>query len=339
MKVAAGPESASVDIEPTELAGLWRGVVDWTAAGERWQPWRLPADRVATAHTEVLTDRAMIPNGARATLRTDASSFELPVAGDTERDSVIDVFVDGERTHRLTVAAEPAVVSASLPAGLKTLQIWLPHSARTTIGALRLTDTTVVEAVEAGTTRWITYGSSITQCNAADGPSETWPALVARANGWDLTALGFGGQCHLDGVVARTIRDRDADVISLCLGINIYGSSSFGPRSLSSAVSGFIETVREGHPSTPIAVMTPIVSPSREETENAVGFTLSAVRSAVADAVRTLQDLGDGNLHLIDGLSTMSADDAELLGDGLHPTGEGYALMAERLAPQLAKLT
>ena len=37
--------------------------------------------------------------------------------------------------------------------------------------------------------RWLVYGSSITQCGTAASPTETWPAIVARAKGLNHTNL------------------------------------------------------------------------------------------------------------------------------------------------------
>ena len=98
---------------------------------------------------------------------------------------------------------------------------------------------------------------SITPRRETEVPSETWPALVARQHGWDCVSLGFAGECHLDPVAARTIRDLPARLISLCLGINIYGGETFSGRTLPGQIEAFISTVREGHPKTPIVVITP----------------------------------------------------------------------------------
>jgi hypothetical protein len=159
---------------------------------------------------------------------------------------------------------------------------------------------------------------------------------VAREHGWDLCCLGFGGECHLDPVVARHIRDSPAGLVHLCVGINVYGHASFSRRSLSPALHGFILTIRDGHPTVPIVVSTPIASPSREAQPNAVGWTLGDVREEVTRAVEVLRAAtGDRDLHLVDGLSLLGRDDADYLFDGLHPSSEGYRAIAQRLAPRL----
>ncbi|GAB2965161.1 GDSL-type esterase/lipase family protein [Amycolatopsis acidiphila] len=183
--------------------------------------------------------------------------------------------------------------------------------------------------------RWIAYGSSITQCTGAHGPSRTWPALVAAANGWDLRCLGFAGQCQLDPVAARFIRDSSAELISLRLGANSYRRATFSARSFGPAVTGFIQTVLDGHPGVPLVAQTPITYPGGESELNAVGLTVADLRALLVEAVEALRDSGYDNLHLIDGRTVLGPGEEAALADGLHPTADGYELMATRLTPLL----
>jgi hypothetical protein len=45
---------------------------------------------------------------------------------------------------------------------------------------------------------------------------------------------------------------------------------------------------------------------------------------------------GDRNIHCTDGWALVQANEDMALVDGRHPTSMGFALMAQRLAPQLA---
>ncbi|WP_194243877.1 SGNH/GDSL hydrolase family protein [Nonomuraea phyllanthi] len=84
---------------------------------------------------------------------------------------------------------------------------------------------------------------------------------------------------------------------------------------------------------------TSITSPPRERLPNQVGPTHDEVRTAVADAVRTLRSCGETRLHLIDGPGVLGPGDAHLLlDDALHPDADGYRLMADRLTPRLATI-
>jgi hypothetical protein len=237
---------------------------------------------------------------------------------------------------RRHLAGRGTLAVRGLAPGPKRVQIWLPHFGFTELGPVRLSSGAQVGAA-APKPRWIAYGSSITHCTGAEGPTETWPALVAAARGWDLRCLGFAGQCQLDPVVARFIRDSPADLVSVCLGANVHRRATFSARSFVAAVTGFLQTIRDGHPEVPLVVQTPIFYAKGEDEPNAVGLTITAVRELLHEAVDALRDSGYGDLHLIDGLAVLSQAERSLLADGLHPNPEGYRLMAARLEPKLAR--
>jgi lysophospholipase L1-like esterase len=177
-----------------------------------------------------------------------------------------------------------------------------------------------------------------------------WPVVTARLAGASLQSFGFGGQCHLDQYVARSIRDLEADAISLKLGINVINADSMRERAFLPAVQGFLDTVRDGHPSTPIAIVTPIICPVAEDhpgptlgrvgapvevvpraAELGIGaLTLRRIRSLLADVVDARRRAGDRHLHLLDGLELFGPDDVGDLPDGLHPNDAGYVRMGER---------
>ena len=132
------------------------------------------------------------------------------------------------------------------------------------------------------------------------------------------------------------IRDLPADYLSMKVGINIYGSESLSPRTFQSAIIGFVQIVREKHPDTPFVVISPIYSPPRETTTNAVGFTLADMRHEVAEAVQAMKANGDSKLHYVNGLELFGEDLAHLLPDDLHPNAEGYKIMGRNFAQKVA---
>ena len=132
------------------------------------------------------------------------------------------------------------------------------------------------------------------------------------------------------------IRELPADFLSMKVGINIYGSGSLNVRTFQPAIISFVQTVREKHPDTPLVVISPIFSPPRETTPNAVGFTLEDMRHEVVEAVQVLRDLGDLNLHYVSGLELFGPDLAHLLPDDLHPDAEGYKIMGQNFVDKVA---
>jgi lysophospholipase L1-like esterase len=104
-------------------------------------------------------------------------------------------------------------------------------------------------------------------------------------------------------------------------------------------VAGFIQTIHDRQPETPIVVITAIRSPKVDGNRNPAGMTLAEIRDEMAEAVHGLA-VGDDNLHLVDDLTLLSTDEAEqLLPDGVHPSPEDYRLLADRLATMILDAT
>jgi len=329
-----------LELDPTDRRLAVRGVAELVSDGGQWVPRRLPL-AVAPLLGAILESRARMAASGRLEFVTDARRIEFDVAFDTLEDGEgkpFDVVVDGEIASRTRITGRGTLAVENPARVRRQIGMWMPQFGFVRLGRLRLFDCGEVTAPENHAPRWTAYGSSITQCRSSDGPAETWPALVARRQGWDLRGLGFGGQCHLDPLVGRFIRDTPAELISLCLGINIYEQASFSERSLGAAIAGLVLTIRDGHARTPIVLESPIVSPSRESAENAVGLTLGRVREIVHETGGALTRMGDARLHVIDGLEVIGWPDEKLLIDGLHPGDAGYRLMADRLEPRLSRI-
>ena len=141
--------------------------------------------------------------------------------------------------------------------------------------------------------------------------------------------MGFGGQCHLDPMVALTIRDLPADLITLKLGINCI-SGTLGARTFPAAVLGLVKIIREKHPTTPIALVSPIGYPPHETTPNVVDYTIGAMRTAVQDVFQRLVLDGDRHLACFNGLDVFDLQlIARYTSDQCHPNGDGIEIMAE----------
>jgi len=305
----------------------WYGAVSLEQS-DRWvMPWRIPFQEKGL-FDEGLVGHAAAPAGVRVAFRSDTTS----VLGRIEPDkglSKIDLCCDGALAGTVELAGRKEFRFEGLPAGEKLIELWLPPTGSFRLKAIELSDGAAVEPFEDNRPRWITYGSSITHCAGAESPTQTWPAIVARKHNLNLTCLGFGGQCHLDIMIARLMRDLPADFISMCVGINIYGAASLSVRTFRNSIIGFVKILRERHAEIPIAVMSPILAPAYETTPNAVGFTLQAMRQEVCMAVEALKAHGDRNVHYVDGLEVFGPQQEDLLADGVHPSARGYKVLGE----------
>ncbi|MGW1596924.1 GDSL-type esterase/lipase family protein [Streptomyces sp. NPDC002343] len=366
-------------------SGLIRGALELERTERGLLPHRLPARARAQCADPQLALAESQPSGVRLALRTRATAVELDTVP-TKRvytgapprpDGVYDLLVDGRPAGSATLADgdtltvdlgtgsvehRPGPVGtvrfAGLPDSLKDVEIWLPHNERTELVALRA-DAPVEPVPDRGRPVWLHHGSSLSHGSDAASPTTTWPALAASLAGVELINLGLGGSALLDPFTARALRDTPADLISVKLGINVVNTDLMRLRAFGPAVHGFLDTVREGHPGTPLLVVSPVLCPMHEDTpgptamdlaalgegrlryratgdpaERAAGkLTLGVVREELARIVRE-RAAEDPRLHYLDGRELYGeADFAELpLPDGLHPDPAGHRRIGERFA-------
>ncbi len=297
-------------------------------------PWRIPFDQ-RDLFDPGLVQRGACPAGVRLRLSSDAEVLTLRVVPPVEESStpwVFDLLIDGQLHQRLHPPVDAGEIQfIDLPKGVHPLELYLPSQyVPVTIQSLEVDRDATVGPWPDERPRWVTYGSSITHCRHAHGPSETWPALVANRFELNLICLGYSGSCHVEPMVARMIRDLSVDYISLKLGANVVGGGSLSERTFRAAVIGMIKTIRDGHPEVPIGVVSPFFWPEHESIPNEKGMTMPLAREVVEEAIRTLQKYGDRDLHYIDGLSILGNDDGEHVEDGIHVSGDGMHFVADR---------
>lgn len=318
-------------ISATDNRLLWNGTASLEEGDDWVKPWRIPhrdQDLYSPGVSE-LAGRAEMASGVRIRFASDASELTLHTEPLVEEGN-FDLYADDAFVGTASFTAGQTTTHFSdLPPGDKTLELWLSQAIPVAVRTIEIPEGSDISRSEDTRLKWVTYGSSISHCRTAGSPSFTWPGVVARGKNFNLTSFGFGGQCHADPMMARLIRDREADFLSVKIGINIYGGSSLGPRAFRPAIIGTIATIREGHPNTPFAVCSPIWGHDREDTPNTVGLTLQQMRVEIQEAVASFQKRGDHNLYYIDGLKLFDQDLAHRLPDNLHPDAEGYRLMGE----------
>jgi lysophospholipase L1-like esterase len=326
-------------IHPSDPRLSWPGAVSVQHTAEWAAPWRIPYQDQALFPPERLRERFQMPSGVRLAFYSDTTRVAGTLADPFLDTAPVDLCCDGTFVGSVPLADRDGFCFDGLPRGDKLIELWLPQFGWFRLRGLELSDGATLRLYEDPRPKWVNYGSSISQCRGAESPWQTWPAIVARTLGLNLTNLGVGGECHLDVMVARMIRDRPADLVTLNFGINVQGGASLSGRTFRPAIIGFVITVREKHPDIPIVVRSPIVSPPREDTPNAVGLTLEMMRHEVQAAVETLQTYGDDNLHYVDGLHVLGAEHVHLLPDELHPNAEGYKVMGRNYARVIARIT
>ena len=315
----------------------WQGAVSLETADDFVMPWRIPHEQRGL-FAEALQLRASQAAGVRVSFHSDTSTISGSVVLDAqaEEEAQIDLYCDGEFQGTADILRADEFGFQNLPSGEKLIELWVPQFAQFRLRSLQIDDGATIEPFDDQRPKWITYGSSISHCRAAESPSQTWPGIVARESNLDLTCLGYGGNCHAEPMVARMIRDMPADYISMKVGINIYGAASLSERTFREAIIGFVQIVREKHPDTPFALISSIISPPRETTLNDVGFTMESMREQVEAAAEALRSHGDKHIMYFDGLKLMGADEAHMLPDDVHPSAEGYKIMGGNFLKEIA---
>lgn len=359
-----------VELEKTEFGLLPHRLPAWARA-------QCPDPQLAMVETE--------PSAVRLVFRTAATAIELDVL--TTRRQIVgvpprpvgvyDLCIDG-CLERQQSAKDATVIRFDMssgtairnPAGSQTLcfdglpdqdkqvEIWLPHNEITELGAIRA-NAPIVEATRGMMPLWVHHGSSISHGSNAPSPTGIWPVITAAATGLELTNLGFGGNALLDPFTARTIRQTPADLLSVKIGINLVNADLMRRRAFGPAVHGFLDTIRDGHPSTPLVVISPVYCPIHETTPGPGMFDLEALAQGemkfvalgkpedVASGKLTLTIIReqlraiveqraahDPNIHYLDGLELYGEQDhARLpLPDRLHPDAETHRLIGDRFA-------
>lgn len=347
------------------------GALDLVPGEAGVRPRRLPAwtaPQIPTPNYEFVLS---MTSGVRLVTRTSASTLELiaeiiainPFAL-RPAPVVLDLLVDGVHHARKVIPPEKTTLvdphtyafeRRSDPVtvrfdGLgiheKTIELWLPHTCSIELIELRA-DAPLERAVDSRS-KWVHHGSSISQGGEASAPTKTWPVIAANRAGVTVTNLGFSGNAVGDPFVARTIRDLAADAISLEIGVNVVNGDLMRRRSFEPLLHGFLDTVRDGHPETPLLLIGPIPCPSIETLPGPTiihrgmaasggdprqlasgGMSLEVVRDALATVIHARSD---PHLSFLDGRMLLRPDEVVDLDDGLHPNARALARMGNRFA-------
>ncbi|WP_030143166.1 SGNH/GDSL hydrolase family protein [Mycetocola saprophilus] len=364
---------------------LIRGAAELESTEHGLLPHRLPAWARAQNTDPQLSMVEAQPSGVRLAFFSAATVIELDLfrsrttySGVPARpDGIVELTIDGERiTQVVTSGGSTTTIDMATGApttevgpvatlrfeGLsgvsKLVEIWLPHNEQIAIAALR-TDAPVTPIAADARPVWVHHGSSISHGSNAVRPTGIWPVVAARGADLELVNLGFGGSALLDPFTARTIRDTPADLISLKLGINLTNLDLMRVRAFGPAVHGFLDTIREGHPDTPLLVIAPIYCGIHEDTPGPGMFDLEAlvtgqlrfiatgnpdevkagkltlrVIRAELERIITERRATDPNLFYLDGQELYGEADTEThpLPDALHPGAESHQIMGERFA-------
>ncbi|MFD9573044.1 GDSL-type esterase/lipase family protein [Streptomyces sp. NPDC059982] len=172
--------------------------------------------------------------------------------------------------------------------------------------------------------RWVVHGDSITEGWWSTRPAHGWPAVAGRALGWDTVNLGYAGAARGELATAEQLATLRADALTLAFGTNCWSRVPYTAPLLYETTRTFLDLVRQGHPRTPLLLLSPLLRPDAERTPNRLGATLGALRDAMERAVRDRIGAGDDRLALLPGRELLEPGH---LADGLHPNDAGHRVL------------
>ncbi|WP_149179005.1 GDSL-type esterase/lipase family protein [Streptomyces sp. TRM49041] len=289
-----------------------------------------------------IAERAALPIGVRLefTASAQARAVELRYrarvpeqSGDGQESAhCFALWRDGRCVREVCTAAPAgeATVALRLPAPAErgaVFTVHLPENQAPVVLGVRAVGGSVSPAPRRP--RWVVHGDSITEGWWSTRPAHAWPAVAGRDLGLDPVNLGYAGSARGELPVAQQLATLPAALLTLAFGTNCWWPVPTSAPLMYEVTRAFVTLIRQGHPDTPLLLVSPLSRPAAESTANALGATLADLRTAMEEAVRDLMASGDTRLALLPGRPLLRA---EHLADGLHPNDAGHARLASAVA-------
>ncbi|HEX9713568.1 MAG TPA: GDSL-type esterase/lipase family protein [Actinomycetota bacterium] len=276
---------------------------------------------------------ATYPAGVRLELLGDAEALEVTYRAsevqpgwpaDTGR--AFEVWRGDERVAVETAQAGEHTATLKLGAGEGPVVVHLPERLAPTILDVAPSGGAIEPAARGP--RWLCYGDSIAEGWIASGPGLAWPAIASRAHGLDVMNMGYAGACRGELVSAEQLAELEADVITLSHGTNCHNRVPFSTGLMRETYQAFLDILRQGHPDTPIVVVSPVLRPDAETTPNRLGASLADLRAVIEEVARAR------GLPLVAGEPIITS---AMLADEVHPNDAGMRAIAAAVGPVVAE--
>lgn len=215
----------------------------------------------------------------------------------------------------------------------KEIIIYLPHAQEVIVKAIgvdRDAKFSKPEHEHARSLPVVFYGSSVCQGSGALHSGQTYEAILCRELNLDFVNLGFGGAGKAEANVVALVNSIPACCYVFDLGKS-YGAQD------ATAFKAMLQAVRRSHPNIPLIVLTPITS-AKEVKEPDYSQRSIHTRTVMREPVLDLIKAGDQKLFLVEGEDLLGFQEHHALSkDGVHPSDQGYGIIAAKLSPVLKK--
>ena len=175
------------------------------------------------------------------------------------------------------------------------------------------------------------YGTSITQGGCASTAGSDFISTIGRMLDVEVINLGFSGNGKGEPELAQFISEIDASVYVLDYAANVSVEEQ------RQTLPPFVDTLRAKHPTTPILLVTNLCYAQYDYAPGSRQIQEDR-RDVMIAFYAERRKAGDRNLHLADGFSLIAYGEDACYVDGVHPADHGFQLMAQRLAPALARI-
>lgn len=299
--------------------------------------WRMPAKQMDLLPMGV-QGRSKCPSGGRIVMRCTTTRLavraEAVGAGGVK---TLDVYINGQPCKPAVIdkagAETELLLFQAADDAEKEIVIYLPHLQEVLVKAIGVDQETKFRAPEheyARSLPVVFYGSSVCQGSGAIHSGQTYEAILCRELNLDFVNLGFGGAGKAEANVVALVNSIPACCYVFDLGKS-YGAQD------ATAFKAMLQTIRRSHPETPLIVLTPITS-AKEVKEPDYSQRSIHTRTVMRDPVNELIQAGDKRLFLVEGEDLLGFQEHHALSkDGVHPSDQGYGIIAAKLSPVLKR--
>lgn len=179
----------------------------------------------------------------------------------------------------------------------------------------------------------VVYGTSIQQGGCASRPGMCHTNQMSRMLNRPFINLAFSGSGKGEPEMAELI----AQIENPAIFVLDYDANAHCD-GLEATLSNFIDTLRKSHPETPILLVSklPFFTEFRECPEyNEERFRYTSIHMT---ELKHRREMGDQNIHFLDGTSLYGPDPNECTVDGIHATDLGFYQISKRMAPVIERI-
>ncbi len=176
----------------------------------------------------------------------------------------------------------------------------------------------------------VSYGTSISMGAAASKPELSFTALTAAALGYSRRNLGCGGSAFCEKEMADYLAKQPGDLFLFEISVNMAGNG-YTVEEFRKRAAYLIDAVAKAHPKAPVVCIS--ILPYGADKAEKTAVRPREFRKALEEICRVTPHR---NVHFVDGTQLLSFEG--LAKDNIHPTDEGHAEIATKLAPRIRKV-